>query len=88
VLIVDRGGGACEIIDLIYLEQDGVNHVMPKDLETGIRQKMGDIASGAGKVVVQADHLRSGIQQAVAEVAPQKTGSSGYNDSFGSQRIF
>src|ERR1039458_10725612 len=72
VLIVDRRGRAREIVDLVHFEQNRVSQIVPQDLEAGVGKKMGDVTLRAGEEIVQADHLRAGIQQPVTQVAAQK----------------
>jgi hypothetical protein len=45
---------------------------------------MGDVVGAAGEEVVEAEHLGLGGQQPLAQMAPEKTCSTGDDDPHGS----
>jgi hypothetical protein len=67
-LIVRRGGRAREIVDLIHLELEGVTHIMPDKLKTGVPDEVLDVAFSAGEKVIEAENFVSFIEKAFAEV--------------------
>jgi hypothetical protein len=67
-LIVRRGGRAREIVDLIHLELEGVTHIMPDKLKTGVPDEVLDVAFSAGEKVIQAENFVSFIEKAFTEV--------------------
>ena len=83
VLVVNGRGGAGEIVDLVDLEFDGVDDVVSHQLKVGIVQKMSDVLAATGEVVVEADDFVAGGYHAVAEVAAEKSGFAGDEDTLG-----
>ncbi len=76
-----RRGGAGEVVDLIDLELERINHVVPHEFEPRMRQQMGDVVLAAGEQVVETDDLMAVAQQPVAEMAAEKTGTAGDEDA-------
>ncbi len=50
---------------------------MADELEARIGQQVGDVVPGAGKEVVQAQHIMAVGQQAFEQVAAEKAGTTG-----------
>jgi len=63
VLVVDGGGWAGEIVNLINLDIEREGHVMALHFEARIIHQMTDIFFAAGEKIIDADHLASFFQQ-------------------------
>jgi len=57
VLIMNRAGGAGQVIDLVNLEENGVDKVVPDELKVGLAPQILDVPLVAGKKIVQAKHV-------------------------------
>ena len=66
VLVVDRRGGAGEVVDLLDLCHVGVDYIVPYDFEIGVFQQVPDVAFVTGKIVVDADYVVSFTKQPFA----------------------
>jgi hypothetical protein len=75
-LIVAGGRGAGQVIDLVHLEPQRVDDVVPDQLEVGPRQQLRDVGLLAGEEVVDADHVVAGVDQAFAQVRSEKPSSA------------
>ena len=82
MLIVDRRGGAGEIVDLIDLDIERESHVVTHKLELRVLVQMLDIAFAAGKEVVGTKHLVALIEQTVDEMRADKAGAPGHENAF------
>jgi hypothetical protein len=58
-----------------------MDDVVADELKIGVIQKMTDIVFASGKEIVDADDVVSLVEEAFAEVAAQKAGASGDEDS-------
>ena len=72
-----RRSRAGQIVNAVDFHQDGVDQVMPDQLEIGVVQQMGDIPPSTGKKIVQADDLPASSQQAFTQMRTDKTGAAG-----------
>jgi hypothetical protein len=81
VLVVDRGGGAGQVVDPVHLESDRLDHVVADQLEAPGPQQVLDVPAPAGEEVVQAEDLVSLTEQPLAEVGPEKARSSRHQNS-------
>jgi hypothetical protein len=82
VLVVDRRGGAREVVDLVHLQVEREGDVVPDDLEVGAADQVGDVALAAGVEVVAADDVAALLQQALAEKGAQEPGAARDQDAF------
>ena len=57
-LVVDGGGRAGQVVDLVHLQQYGLHHVVSDDLEVRLAYQVLDVVLGAREEVVQTYHLR------------------------------
>ena len=57
VLIVNRGGWAGQVVDLIHLDIERKGHIVAHQLEVRVIQQVQDVVFGASKEVVQADDI-------------------------------
>jgi hypothetical protein len=65
---VDRRSRASQIEDLIDLDEKREGDVVAQQLEAFVVEEVFDVASGAGKEVVDAEHLAAALKQPVGEV--------------------
>ena len=77
VLVMNRRGGAGEIVDLIDFEQDRLDHIMAQQLETAVIEQVRDVLASPGKEVVEADHFVAFAQQSLAQMRADKTCAAG-----------
>ena len=82
VLIVDRRSGAGEVIDLIDLQQDGLDHIMADQFKVRFAQQVANILLLAGEEVIEADDIMPLGNESVAQVRTQKSGPAGNEDTF------
>jgi hypothetical protein len=76
VLIVDGGGRASEIIDLVYLDIERERYVVADYLELWIRQEMFDVSLLTGEKIIDAQNLRAILEQKFAKMRAKKPGSA------------
>jgi len=81
VLIVDRRGGAGEVVDPVDLHIEREADIVAHQLETWVLAQRDDVAAGAGEKVVDAQHLVAVGQQPLTEMRAQKSGAAGYEYS-------
>lgn len=82
VLVVDGAGRASQVVDLVDFDVKRKRDVVPHELKTGVVEHMLDVAFAAGEQVVGTHHFVATGQQAVDEVAAQKTGTAGDQNAF------
>ena len=80
-LIVDRGGGAGEIVDLVHLDIEREGHVVSHDLEARIAQVLGEIRPVARVEIIDREHVVSLRHQSIAQMAADKTGPTRHEDT-------
>src|SRR5690606_31434843 len=61
VLVMDRAGGACQVVDLVDLQINGLCDVVADQLKPGMVAEVGDIAFATGEEIVQANDLVAGL---------------------------
>ena len=66
VLIMDRRGGAGEVINLVDLHIERKGNVMPHQFETWMAYQMFNIMAGSSKEIIRAEYLIATIEQALA----------------------
>jgi hypothetical protein len=81
VLVVDGGCGACEVVDLVDLEEDGLDDVVADHLEVGVAEVVHHVLLASREEVVDDDHAVAARHQAVHEVAADEPGAAGDEDS-------
>ena len=54
---MNRGGWAGQIIDLVYLNKDGLGKIVANQFKIGVAKQMADILFAAGEKVVQAEDI-------------------------------
>ena len=76
-LVVRRGGRAGQVVDAVDLELEGVDDVVPYELESGIPHEVPDVGLPPGEEVVEADDVVSLPDESVAEMGAEEAGPSG-----------
>jgi hypothetical protein len=82
-LVMDRGSGAGEVVNLIDLYVERECHVVPKDFEARVGQEMGDVVLGGGVIVVHTEDLIALTEEPLTQVRADETCSPGHQDSSG-----
>src|SRR5262249_56521216 len=77
VLVVDRGGGTGEIVDLIDLEIERKGDVVSDQLERGVADQVLYIPPRSREKIVDAENDRPIPEQALAKMGPEKAGTAG-----------
>ena len=77
VLVVDRAGRAGQVVDLVDLDVEREGHVVAHQLEHRVAHQVGDVALGAGEVVVDAQHVVAVGEQPLAQVRAEEAGAAG-----------
>ena len=72
VLVVNGGGGAREIVDLIDLDIEREGHVVTHQLETRIAERCSDVVAAAGEEIVDAEHLVAAATSRSQRCEPRK----------------
>jgi hypothetical protein len=67
-LVVHRGGKANEVIDLVDLEQEGLDDVMPDELKFGVPKVVHHVLFPPREEVIHDDHVVPLLNQTVHEM--------------------
>ena len=78
-----RRGGAGEIVDLVDLELERIDHVVAHKLEIRVPQEVGDVELAAGKEVVDRHDIVAVLEEAFAEMGTEKAGAAGDENAHG-----
>jgi len=81
VLVVDGRCGTGEVIDLVYLQVDGIDDVVAKTFEMGVGQEVEDVFLAARVEVVEAKDIMALGQKTFAEMGAEKAGAACDEDS-------
>ncbi len=65
-LVMARGGGASQVVDLVDFQKDRQRHVVPNQFKIGFAQQMSHIGFLAGEEVIQTDNVMAFRDQALA----------------------
>ncbi len=80
-LIMRRGGGTGEIIDLIHFDIERESDIVTHQLEHRVVHQMRDVLFRTRVEVVDAEDLMARFEQSIAEMGAQETGPSRNCDS-------
>jgi len=80
-LVVDGRGGTGEVVDLVDFDVEREAHVVAHEFESRVAQEVGNVVLAARVEVVQAQHVVSLPEQALAKVGPEEAGTAGDEDS-------
>ena len=64
--------------DAITFELNRIGDVMPDQLKPGMTDPLGDVAFTSREVVIKADHLMTGLHQAINQMGADKTSPSSH----------
>jgi hypothetical protein len=82
-LIVNRGSGTCEIINLVNLYIEREADVVTEQLEPRIREEFVHVVTRPGIEVIDAEDFVTVPQEALAQMRPNKSGAACHqNPSF------
>lgn len=73
ILVMNRGGGASEMIDLIHLKQDRLNHIVANELKLRITKMVHQILFPTSEEVIDHNHTVPSIEQFVDQMAPDES---------------
>lgn len=82
VLIVPWSSRTGEIVDLINLEPERMNDVVPEQFKVSAAKQVGNVCLLAGKEVVSTDDIMSLLDQPFAEVTAKEAGTAGDENAF------
>ena len=77
VLIMDRRGGTCEIIDFIGLDIDALADIVLDQLKRRIFQEGKGIRAASGEEIIATDDRMPFLKEPLAEMRAKKTGTAG-----------
>ena len=78
---MDRRGGAGQVVDLVGLEIERERHIVPDDFKTMMIEHALDVTTCAGEIIIDADDIGALLEQTLAEMGAEKSGSSGDYDT-------
>ena len=81
-MIRARGRGAGEVVDLIDLEPERMDDIVPQKLEVAAAEQMSHVRLLAGEKVVDADDIMPHVDQTFTEVAAKKASTAGDENPF------
>jgi hypothetical protein len=79
-LVMNRTGGASQVIDFIGLQIEGKADVMTNNVKIGVIQQMDNIALLPGEKVVNAYHFIAFTKKTLTKMTTEKPCSTRYND--------
>ena len=74
---MDGGGGAGEVVDLVDLEEDGLDDIVADELEARVGEVVRDVFLAAREEVVDDDDAVPAGEELVHEVAADEAGAAG-----------
>ena len=80
-LVVDGRGGTCEVVDLVHLQEDRLDNVVPDELEARPAYQVLDVLELTGEEVVQAKDLATLLQKPFTEMGADEPGPAGDQDT-------
>jgi len=84
---MDRRSRTSKVVNLIHLGKKGVNDIMTQEFKIRMTQEMTDVISAPGKKVVDADHVVTLVDQAVAEMRADKARTAGNQNPQGKPSV-
>jgi hypothetical protein len=81
MLIMNRRGGACEIVYLIGFDVQRKANIVPNEFETGMVSQMRDVRLISGKQIVDTDDFVAAINQSIDEMGSKETGTTSNSNS-------
>ena len=81
VLVMDRRGGAGEVVDFVDFDEQREGDVVAHQLEFRVGEEVRDIGLVAGEEIVGANDFMAVVQQSLAQMRAEETGASGHQDA-------
>ena len=81
VLVVRRRGRAGEVVNLIHLKLEGLNHIVPHELKVRVVHQVQHIALTTREKVVHANDLVALVEQTLTQMGSQKARAASNQDS-------
>ena len=81
-LVMDRGGRASQVIDLVNLEEKWLNDVVSDQLESGVPEMVHHVLFPSCEKIINDNHAVTTLHQTVHQVRPDETCSSSDHDPF------
>jgi len=79
-LVMDRGSGASQVVDLVNLQKDGFNDVVADEFEVWVPHVVKNVLFPSREEIINHDHAVASFNQTVHQVASNETGSTGHQD--------
>jgi hypothetical protein len=76
MLVMDRRGGTCQVVNLIDLQVERKGHVMADDLESTMVNDAFDVATCASKIIIDTDDISPLVEQTLTQMGAEKSGSA------------
>ena len=76
-LVMHRRGRTGQMPDAVHLDPQRFRHVVSDQLKARMADPLGDVGLATGEVVVEADHLFTGLHQPVHQMGTEETGTPG-----------
>jgi hypothetical protein len=76
VLIMDRGGWAGQVIDLVGFNIERKGNVVPDDFKITVIEQALEVTTRASEIIVNANDVRPMLEQTLAEMGAEKSGAS------------
>jgi len=78
-LVMDRGGRASEMVDLVHFQEERLNDVMSDEFEIGIPEMVHHVFFPSCEEIVNHNHGVSPANQPIHQVGPDETGPAGHH---------
>jgi hypothetical protein len=75
-LVVDWRRWAGQVVDLVHLEQDGVDDIMPYQLKVGLVEEVRDVVLRSSEEIIHADDLDAANSLRCAQAAITQYGGA------------
>jgi hypothetical protein len=83
VLVMDRGRGTGEVIDLVHLDKERKGDIMAEKLKVRVPHQVDDISLRPRIEIVDAEDIAAVTKKilVLAEMGPQESGSAGHQNT-------
>ena len=82
-LVVWRGCGAGEIVDLVDLKFERVDNIVANQFEARIGEQVRNVDSTTGEEVIEADDFLTFVEKALTQMGAEEAGAAGDENSHG-----
>lgn len=80
VLVVNRGGRAGKVVDLVDFQEKWLNDVVSDEFEPGVSEMVHNVFLPAGEEVVDDDYTVASRDQTVNQMAAYESGAACHHD--------